>query len=167
MASRNGKEIKMGIGLALFQPEIAANLGAAIRIAACFGAELHVIEPCGFPWKSKDIDRVAMDYGTWAQPRRHASWAAYRAAYPGRLIVLTTQGSVPHHQVAYQDGDHLLIGQESAGVPAHIHDSADARVRIPLAPGVRSLNMAVAGAVALAEAQRQFAIAAPATPSQV
>lgn len=144
------------LSLALYQPEIAANLGAAIRVAACFGARLIVIEPCGFPWKTRDIERVALDYGELATPLRYSSWEAFRAAETGRLLLLTTKADTAHSDFAWAAGDILLLGQESAGVPATIHAAADARLRIPLAPGARSLNMAVSGAVALAEARRQI-----------
>ncbi|MEM9233663.1 MAG: TrmH family RNA methyltransferase [Pseudomonadota bacterium] len=144
--------------LALYQPEIAANVGAAIRIAACFGARLHVIEPCGFPWKSRDIDRVALDYGALAPPHRHADWRAFREDHVGRLVLLTTRGECSHSEHLWLAGDTLLIGQESAGVPEEVHSEVDMRVRIPLAPQARSLNMAIAGAVALAEARRQLGL---------
>ncbi|MEM9421279.1 MAG: TrmH family RNA methyltransferase [Pseudomonadota bacterium] len=142
--------------LALYQPEIAENLGACIRIAACFGARLHVVEPCGFPWKSRDISRVAMDYGQHALPHRHSSWDTFQQNLTQRIILLTTAAEHFHDEVSYQDGDVFLIGQESAGVPKHVHDRADVRVRIPLHPSARSLNMAVSGSIALAEAQRQM-----------
>jgi tRNA (cytidine/uridine-2'-O-)-methyltransferase len=142
--------------LALFQPEIAANVGAAIRAAACFGAELHVIEPCGFPWKTRDIVRVSLDYGALAPPHRHADWRAFRDALPGRIILMTTKAETAHHEHDWQRSDILLLGQESAGVPEDIHNQADIRLRIPLAAGARSLNMAMAGAIGMAEARRQI-----------
>lgn len=140
--------------LALYQPEIAQNLGSAIRIAACFDVELHVIEPCGFPWRNKDIDRVAMDYVTTVV--RHRDWPSFESQVPGRRILLTTKGQTNHSSFSYLSDDVLLLGQESAGVPKDIHDGADARVRIALAPSARSLNVGVAGAIALAEASRQL-----------
>lgn len=140
--------------LALYQPEIAANLGAAIRTAACFGAALHVIEPCGFPWRERDIKRVALDYE--AELFRHRSFEAFRAAVGGRLILLSTRAETPYDKISYKPDDVLLLGRESAGVPQAVHDGADLRVLIPLAPGARSLNVGVAGAVALAEAARQL-----------
>ena len=148
----------MDLGLVLYQPEIAANLGAVIRICACFGATVDVIEPCGFPWRAKDIDRVAMDYGTAISMKRHASWNAYLDHQPPRLILLTTGADLAHTEINYQQGDRFLIGQESAGVPEAIHASVPLRAKIPLAPEARSLNMAVAGAVALAEARRQLSL---------
>jgi tRNA (cytidine/uridine-2'-O-)-methyltransferase len=141
------------MNLALYQPEIAANLGASIRNCACFGARLHVIEPCGFPWRDRDIRRVALDYE--AEVIRHASWGSFLENLPGRLILMTTKGAEPYERIAYRSDDTLLLGQESAGVPAEIHEAADLRAVIPLAPGARSLNVATAGAVVLAEASRQ------------
>lgn len=147
----------MRLNLALYQPEIAANVGAAIRIAACFGSGLHIIEPCGFPWKQREIDRVALDYGELAQPLRHPSWDAFKGAHAeSRLILLTTKATMAHSDFIYQDGDTLILGQESAGVPESVHLELRHRVRIPLAATARSLNMAVTGAVALAEARRQL-----------
>lgn len=140
--------------LALYQPEIASNLGAAIRIAACFGAELHVIEPCGFPWKDRDIGRVALDYET--KLVRHRDWKAFREAQPGRLILMTTKSETPIDEVDLGERDILLMGQESAGVPDWLHDGADVRATIPLTTGARSLNVSVAAAIGLAEWSRQL-----------
>jgi tRNA (cytidine/uridine-2'-O-)-methyltransferase len=140
--------------LALYQPEIAANLGAIIRTAACFGAELHVIEPCGFPWREREIMRTALDYK--AELVRHISFEAFRNAVPGRLVLMTTRGSVSLYEARLERGDVLLMGQESAGVPDEIHEQAGMRVHIPLAPGARSLNVGVAAGAALSEARRQL-----------
>ncbi|MEO1041972.1 MAG: TrmH family RNA methyltransferase [Pseudomonadota bacterium] len=140
--------------LVLYQPEIAANLGAAIRIAACFGTPLDVVEPCGFPWRAKDIERVALDYK--AELSRHADFPTFRTQRPGRLVLLTTKAATPYTAVSYQEDDLLLIGQESAGVPDAIHAAADERVLIPMANNARSLNLTVAGAVVLSEALRQL-----------
>ncbi|MEM6649972.1 MAG: TrmH family RNA methyltransferase [Pseudomonadota bacterium] len=150
----------MSIRLILYQPEIAANLGAILRISACFGAQVDVVEPCGFPWKTKDISRVAMDYANVVSPIRHASWEYFEAVYqkrePKRLILLTTKADLSHTAIRYQPGDHFIIGQESAGVPEAIHKRADMAVKIAMSPKARSLNMAVSGAVALSEARRQI-----------
>ncbi len=140
--------------LVLYQPEIAANLGAAIRIAACFDTPLDVVEPCGFPWRAKDIDRVALDYS--AALTRHADFSTFKAQTPGRIVLLTTKAAVPYTSIAYREDDLLLLGQESAGVPDDIHALADERVVIPMAPAARSLNLTVAGAVVLSEAVRQL-----------
>lgn len=148
--------------LALFQPDIPQNLGAFIRLAAGLGVPLDIIEPCGFPVDDKRIRRAAMDYYDLATIVRHASWAAFRSAHlerrpPGRLVLLTTAGSFAFPDVAFQAGDTLLFGRESAGVPADVHDAADLRLRIPLHPGARSLNVALAAAMVLSEGLRQTA----------
>lgn len=148
------------LALALFQPEIAQNAGAACRTAACFGADLHIIEPCGFPLDAKGFRRTAMDYGLLAPPHVHAGWGAFThslsAPAAPRLILLTTKATVSLFDVAFRPGDILLLGQESAGAPEAVHARADIRARIPLAPAARSLNLAIAGAVALSEARRQI-----------
>jgi len=144
--------------LALFEPEIAGNAGAALRIAACFGVALDVVEPCGFPLSDKALRRAALDYGERVETRLHADWNAYLAATrpEGRLLLLTTRGETPLWSHGFRPDDALLVGRESAGAPDFVHAAADVRLRIPLAPGARSLNMAVAAAVALAEARRQL-----------
>jgi len=144
--------------LALYQPDIPQNVGAAIRTAACFGAGLDIIGPCGFPLDGRQIRRVAMDYGALAPPTAHASWAAFAesvAENGARLILLTTRAEETIWDFRFKPADTLLMGRESAGAPEAVHDRADARLKIPLAPGARSLNIAVAAAVALAEARRQ------------
>lgn len=142
--------------LALYEPDIPQNLGAFIRLAACLGTPLDIIEPCGFPVDDKRIRRAAMDYYDLAQLRRHDSWAAYRRdRLPGRLVLLTTSGAVPLPHAAFEPDDTLLLGRESAGVPADVHAAADLRVRVPLQKGARSLNVALAAAVVLSEALRQ------------
>lgn len=145
--------------LALYQPDIPQNVGAAIRAAACFGAAVDVIEPCGFPLNSRELRRVAMDYGDIASPTAHASWAKYRETVLTprvRLILLTTKSDRTIWDFDFCESDVFLMGRESAGAPAEIHQEADARLSIPLAPGARSLNVAVAAAVTLAEARRQI-----------
>jgi tRNA (cytidine/uridine-2'-O-)-methyltransferase len=148
--------------LALFEPDIPQNLGAFIRLAACLDVPLDVIEPCGFPVDDKRIRRAAMDYYDLATIVRHASWAAFRRDQlggqgAGRLVLLTTKGAVPFPDVAFEAGDILLLGRESAGVPDEIHDAADVRLRIPLQQGARSLNVALAAAMVLSEGLRQTA----------
>lgn len=145
--------------LALYEPDIPQNVGAAIRAAACFGAEIDVIGPCGFPIDSREIKRVAMDYGLLASPVLHSGWRSYLESPErgdGRLVLLTTKGDAPLWELVYRPDDILIAGRESAGVPDEVHDAADARVVIPMAEGARSLNVAVAAAVALAEARRQM-----------
>ena len=120
--------------LALFQPDIPQNLGAAIRLAACLGVALDVIEPCGFPLSDAAIRRAAMDYATLAEVTRHAGWADFRAesARSGRLVLFTTRATTPFHDFAFAPDDVLLFGRESAGVPEEVHNAADARLLIPL-----------------------------------
>jgi tRNA (cytidine/uridine-2'-O-)-methyltransferase len=142
--------------LAVYQPDIATNLGAMIRIAACFGVPMDVIEPCGFPLSSRDIRRVALDYGGLADLRRHDSWEAYcGAARAGRLVLLSTSRAVPLWDFAFAPEDTLMMGRESAGVPDDVRAACDAAVTIPMPGGGRSLNVSVAAGIALAEALRQ------------
>lgn len=144
--------------LALYEPDIPQNLGAFIRLAACLGTPLDIIEPCGFPVDDRRIRRAAMDYYDLARIVRHASWQAFlRDRSPGRLILLTTAGDAALPDAAFQAGDILLLGRESAGVPQHVHDAADLRLRIPLQSGARSLNVALAAAMVLSEGLRQTA----------
>ena len=143
--------------LALFQPDIPQNLGAAIRLAACLGVPLDVIEPCGFPLSDAAIRRAALDYAGLAQVERHAGWNDFLAnsASSGRLMLFTTRAATPFHDFAFAAGDILLFGRESAGAPDEVHDAAGARLVIPLAPGARSLNVVTAATLALGEALRQ------------
>lgn len=143
--------------LALFQPDIPQNLGAAIRLAACLGVPLDVIEPCGFPLSGAAIRRAAMDYAAIAEVNRHASWDDFLAttASYGRIVLFTTQAAQPFHDFAFRPDDILLFGRESAGAPAEVHAAAAARLFIPLASGARSLNVVTAATLALGEALRQ------------
>ncbi|MEM8772767.1 MAG: TrmH family RNA methyltransferase [Pseudomonadota bacterium] len=143
--------------LVLYEPDIPQNVGAAIRVAACFDVGIEIIEPCGFPLNAREIRRVAMDYGALAEPKAHASWEAFVATLDGaRLLLLTTKGAAPLWDIEFKEDDVLLLGRESAGVPEAVHEAADIRTRIPVAANARSLNVAVAGAVVLAEARRQL-----------
>jgi tRNA (cytidine/uridine-2'-O-)-methyltransferase len=142
--------------LALFEPDIPQNLGALIRLSAGLGVPLDVIEPCGFPVDDRRIRRAAMDYYDLARLSRHSSWAAFcRDRPPGRLVLLSTAGATRLPDAVFRPGDTLLLGRESAGVPAEVHEQADLRVRIPLQAGARSLNVAVSAAMVLSEALRQ------------
>lgn len=142
--------------LALYQPDQAGNVGTMLRLAACLGVAVDIIEPCGFPWSDKALRRAGMDYAEIAQVTRHADWAAFSADRgEGRLVLMTTKGATALPEARFEQGDVLLMGSESAGVPADIHAAAALRVRIPQAPGTRSLNIAVAAGIALAEALRQ------------
>jgi tRNA (cytidine/uridine-2'-O-)-methyltransferase len=144
--------------LAIFQPDIPQNLGSSIRLAACLGVAVDVIEPCGFPLSDKAIRRTAMDYGDSVDLTRHTSWAAFLAAperQAGRLVLFTTKAAAPYLTFAFEAGDTLLFGRESAGAPDEVHAAAQARLFIPIRPPARSLNVVVAAAIALAEGLRQ------------
>ena len=142
--------------LVLYEPDIPQNTGAILRLAACLGIAADLIEPFGFLWEDRRLKRAGMDYLDLAHHVRHASWSRYCAARrAGRLVLLTTRGTVAYHRFAFAKDDTLLLGRESAGVPPFVHEAAAARVVIPLAAGARSLNVAQAGAIALAEALRQ------------
>jgi tRNA (cytidine/uridine-2'-O-)-methyltransferase len=142
--------------LALYQPDQAGNVGTVIRLAACLGVGLDVIEPCGFPFSDRALKRAGMDYAGIAAVTRHSGWAASEAGLRGRLVLFTTApGAVPLPEAGLEAGDTLLFGSESKGAPAEIHARADLRVGIPQAPGTRSLNLAVAAGIGLAEALRQ------------
>lgn len=144
--------------LALFEPDIPQNTGALIRLAACFGVPLDIIEPCGFLWNEAKLKRAGMDYLLQAEVVRHSSWEAFQASRgSGRLVLITTQGAVRHTDFAFAADDVLLLGRESAGVPDAVHATVDAGVRIPMRAGLRSLNVAQAGAIVLAEGLRQTA----------
>ncbi|MBO9708322.1 MAG: tRNA (cytidine(34)-2'-O)-methyltransferase [Caulobacter sp.] len=144
--------------LALFQPGIPQNVGAAIRLSACFGVGLDVIEPCSFPLNDKSLKRAALDYGPLTHLMRHESWDAFLAAperREGRLLLFTTKSDLPFHRFAFQPGDTLLFGNESRGAPPEVHAAADGRLTIPLRPEARSMNLATSAAMSLGEALRQ------------
>ncbi len=147
--------------LALYQPDIPQNCGALIRLTACLGVGLDIIEPCGFLLDDKRLRRAGLDYHAQASLQRHRSWTAFQAnrqaagAAGGRLLLLTTRGDRPYTHFAYAPGDILLLGRESAGVPEEVHAAADVRLVIPLRAGCRSLNVAQAAAMVLGEALRQ------------
>jgi len=143
--------------LALYEPDIPQNAGALMRLAACMGVALDLIEPAGFLLGDRRLRRAGMDYIEHLDWVRHPSWEAFRARLGAeqRLILLTTRGSEPYHRFAYRPADVLLLGRESAGVPESVHMAAAARLRIPMRPPSRSLNVALAGAMVLGEALRQ------------
>ena len=141
--------------IALFQPDIAGNVGTILRLAACMGAGVDLIEPMGFPWSDRALARAGMDYAAAAQVTRHVDWDAFVATAIGRLVLATTSGAVPYTQATYAADDVLLFGSESAGVPADVHARADVRVVVPMRGGMRSLNVAVSCAMILGEALRQ------------
>jgi tRNA (cytidine/uridine-2'-O-)-methyltransferase len=148
----------LSMHLALYQPDIPQNAGALMRLGACLGITIEIIEPCGFLLSDKNFRRAGMDYLEQADIVRHASWSAWcdaKRARGGRLVLLTSKASLAYTAYAFAADDTLMLGRESAGVPADVHDAADARLRIPLRPGLRSLNVAQAGAMVLGEALRQ------------
>jgi tRNA (cytidine/uridine-2'-O-)-methyltransferase len=144
--------------LALFQPDQPGNTGTILRTAACFGVPVEIIEPCGFPFSDKALHRAGMDYLPQVAVRQHLDWTAFeawRAIEQRRLVLLTTKGTVRHIDHPFQSTDVILLGQESCGAPDAVHLAADARVILPLQPGMRSLNVAIAAAMVLGEALRQ------------
>ena len=142
--------------LVLYQPDIPQNTGAILRLGACMGIPVDVVEPCGFALSDVRMRRAGMDYLERANLVRHASWHAYLAARPpGRLILLTTAGETAPAAFRFAPDDSLLLGRESSGVPADIHAGSEARLRVPMREGARSLNVAIAAAMVLAEALRQ------------
>jgi tRNA (cytidine/uridine-2'-O-)-methyltransferase len=145
--------------LALYQPDIPQNTGAILRLAACFGLPVDVIEPCGFAFDDRRMRRAGMDYLDHVELHRHRSWDAYRSARAGtagRLVLLTTKAAVRHTEVRFEASDSLLLGRESAGVPEDVQAAADLRIRIPMRAGLRSLNVAMAAAIVAGEAMRQL-----------
>ena len=157
--------------LALFQPDIAANTATILRLCACLGVEAHIIEPAGFPVSDRAFRRAGMDYLEQVALVRHVSWGAFeawRARTRLRLIVLSTRAALSYVEYAFRPEDVLLFGRESAGAPEAVHAAADARLKIPMRPGLRSLNVAVAAAMVLGEALRQlgrFPLLSPARDS--
>nr|WP_210319067.1 tRNA (cytidine(34)-2'-O)-methyltransferase [Devosia faecipullorum] len=148
----------MAIDLALYQPDIAANTGTLLRLGACLGVAVHVIHPAGFAITQRNLARSGMDYLERASLVEHDSFAAFdawRQTQNRRLVLLTTKASASSYQAAYRADDIIMLGRESAGVPDGIADRADLRIRIPMQPGMRSLNVALAGAMILGEAMRQ------------
>lgn len=155
----------MHMRLALYEPDIPQNTGNMLRMAACLGVAADVIEPCGFVMSDARLRRAGMDYLIQADIRRHPSWAAFRlwhqtaqSSHGGhRLLLLTTKGDTSYAEFPFAADDILMVGRESAGVPEDVARSADARLVIPLRPGLRSLNVATAAAMVLGEALRQTA----------
>ena len=144
--------------IALYQPDIPQNTGTILRLCACVGVAAHIIEPAGFPISDRHFRRAGMDYLDQVDWRRHDSWAKFeewRGQERRRLLLLTTKGATPYLDFRYQASDILLLGRESAGVPQTVADAADARLVIPIQGGLRSLNVAMAAAMALGEALRQ------------
>jgi tRNA (cytidine/uridine-2'-O-)-methyltransferase len=147
--------------LVLFEPDIPQNTGALLRLAACWNLSVDVIFPCGFIFDDRRVKRAGMDYVAEVDVKRHTSWAAYQAwrvenpVLAGRLLLLSTKAASPYQDFAYRTDDSIMVGRESSGVPEAVHLAADHRLVIPLRPGMRSLNVAMAAAIVTAEALRQ------------
>ena len=144
--------------IALYQPDIPQNTGTILRLAACLGVEAHLIEPAGFPVSDRAFRRAGMDYLDQVNLVRHASWEAFegwRRAQGLRLVLFTTRAATSYLDHAYKPGDVLLFGRESAGVPDEVHAAAAVRLKVPMRPDVRSLNVAMTCAMAIGEALRQ------------
>ena len=142
--------------IALFEPDIAGNVGTILRLCACLDIPVDIIEPCGFPMGDRALRRAGMDYAQRALVSRHDDWTAYRGrSRDKRLVLLTTKAADRYTDFAFERDDVLLLGRESGGVPESVHDAVAARISIPMAPGLRSLNVAVAAAMVVGEALRQ------------
>lgn len=141
--------------IALYQPDIPQNTGTILRLAACLGVTVDVIGPAGFDMTDRSLRRAGLDYLEHVTIVRHETFVAFNAARTGRLVLLSSHADCAHHQFMFRPDDILLLGRESAGVPDDVHSIADARIRIPMQPGLRSLNIAVATALVLGEALRQ------------
>ena len=147
--------------LALFQPDIPQNTGTLLRLGACLDVELDIIEPCGFVFSEHNLKRAGMDYLNLVTYRRHKSWEhflEYRAEHPqeyGRIVLLTTHASKPYTDFQFQKNDIILMGRESAGVPEEVHQTADARLLIPMNEKARSINVAVSAVMVVGECLRQ------------
>ncbi len=148
-------DYRRGMRLCLFQPEIAGNVGAVMRLGACMGVAIDLIEPMGFSWDDKRVRRTAMDYIDHVDVTRHTSFEAFRDANRGRLILFSTKGTASPYEFAFQPDDILLFGKESGGVPPEVAATADAVLRIPIRAEVRSFNLATSAALAIGEALRQ------------
>ena len=141
--------------LVLYEPDIPQNTGALLRLAACLDLPVDIIEPCGFFLDDKRMRRAGMDYLDRVAVTRHSSWPAYQGAATGRLVLLTTAAVDRYVDFQFRPEDNVMVGRESAGVPDTVHAAADARLRLPMAPGLRSINVALAAAMVLGEALRQ------------
>ena len=145
--------------LCAFQPDIAPNLGAMIRLCACFGVPLDIIEPCGFPLSIKSLKRSAMDYADLVDMTRHDSWEDFLPTTTGRrLVLMTTKAEKTLWDFRFQPGDTLIMGRESAGVPDDVHARCDAHVKLPMTGAARSLNVAMCAGMGLSEGLRQIRV---------
>jgi tRNA (cytidine/uridine-2'-O-)-methyltransferase len=144
--------------LALYQPDIAPNVGTLLRLGACLNVPIDIVEPCGFPFGAKDLRRAVMDYANAADVTRHISYEKFTQKHgKQRIILLSTKSATAYTDFSFRDSDILLLGRESAGVPREVHESVDHRVVIPMTAGLRSVNVAIAAAMVLGEALRQTA----------
>ncbi len=150
--------------LVLFEPDIPQNTGALLRLGACMGVAVDIVEPCGFLFDDKRLRRAGMDYLEAVEMVRHRSWQAYRADASGRLVLLTTRGDTRYADFSFRPDDNILLGRESAGVPEEVHAESDARLLIPMGRGIRSLNVAMAAAMVLSEALRQTGLFPESSP---
>lgn len=144
--------------LALYQPDIPPNVGTMLRLCACLRVPVDIIEPCGFPFSDKQLRRAGLDYLDGADMTRHITYDAFLETIAGRrLVLMSTKGEVAHHAFRFAPGDVVMVGRERLGVPPEVHARADARLRVPIGAGLRSLNVAVTAGIALSEALRQIA----------
>ena len=146
------------LNLVLYQPDIPQNFGATLRLSACLGCTVHVVEPCGFPFDHGKLKRAGMDYIAQATYHRHLNWQAFlahREAAPGRLILLETDGEAIYTDFTYQPNDYIVLGSEGAGTPRELYAQMDHTLTVPMRPGVRSLNVAMTAGILVAEACRQ------------
>ncbi len=144
--------------LALYEPDIPQNAGTMLRLAACMGVPVDIIEPCGFVFGDRQMRRAGMDYLDLVEIAQYASWAKFiesRANLGGRLVLLSTRSEQSYTDFRFKSDDILIVGRESAGVPESVHEAVDARLRIPMLPNLRSLNVAISAAMVLGEALRQ------------
>lgn len=149
----------LNLRVALYQPDIPGNTGTILRMAACFGIGVDVIEPAGFDISDRSLKRAGMDYLEQAALTRHSNWQAFQAWRLGenrRLLLFSTKAATPYTEFSFQPGDILLLGRESSGVPDEVHQAANSRLIIPMVEGARSLNLALSAAIATSEALRQL-----------
>lgn len=166
---RTADRPRRGLRLALYQPDIPQNTGTMLRMAACLGLAADIIEPAGFPVSDRAFRRAGMDYLDALTIERHLSFGYFIDSLSetgGRPVLLTTTSSLAHTDFAFRDGDVLIVGRESAGVPAAVHDTIPNRIRVPMREGLRSLNVAIAAAIVCGEAMRQLG-AWPETPEEL
>ena len=144
------------MNLAIFQPDIPQNTGAIIRTCACFNVSLDIIHPASFALSEKSLNRVAMDYIDKLNIKEHNSWSDYKEKINGRIVLLSTHGKIKHTSFKFHMNDNLLVGRESAGVPDYVHSEVDEIIRIPMNKNIRSLNVSIASAIVMSEANRQL-----------